>query len=192
MPTNFDTLFYETKLIEDFEEYMEEEELEINEDNVETHVDNFISNHYWGDLNKYFMNPDNTNDISLLMYLKNSLNECDDLYEDIIEYMNEEKNINYIREKLYNYAIFDKLQDLVYKKYENKKHKFCSHKYECGCNKKICIGCKYIYDDINDCVNESCRNYYNYRNDNCRCFCSECPYCVSLNSLLIQSVFKKK
>jgi len=118
MPNNYENIFNDSKLIEDFEEFMEDEELEIYLDrHFEKNVNNFISEHYWSDLNKYFMNPENTNDILLLMYIKNG---CDDAYGEIQEYIDREKNINYIRQKLYNYVITCKLQDLLMKKYKNK------------------------------------------------------------------------
>ena len=52
--------------------------------------------------------------------------------------------------------------------------KYCSHKYECGCNKNLCEECD---SDWEMCENEDCRNYYNFRNDNCNCMSRDCPYC---------------
>ena len=111
MPTNFDTLFYDTSIIEDFVEYIKEEEgKDFNDYNYDEFVDTFIGNMYWGEINKYFMNPDNTNDISLLMYIKN--NDDNDIYEYVIEYMNKTNNICYIREKIYQLALMCKLFNL--------------------------------------------------------------------------------
>ena len=54
--------------------------------------------------------------------------------------------------------------------------KHCSHKYECGCGKKSCLemGLEKCEEDF--CDNESCRHYYDHRNDNCDC--GKCGYCL--------------
>lgn len=57
----------------------------------------------------------------------------------------------------------------------------CKHRWECGCNKTVCIDCIRNYIDDDDegdlCENEDCREYYTHRNDNCDCGGRECGYC---------------
>ena len=57
----------------------------------------------------------------------------------------------------------------------NKEH--CSHKFECGCEKQSCLEMGLDKCDEDFCDNESCRHYYNHRNDNCDC--GRCGYCDS-------------
>ena len=116
MSTNWDTLFYDTSIIEDFVKFNKEKDKEYiavygyNDYSFDEFVGIFIDDMYWGEINKYFMNPDNTNDISLLMYIKN--NDDNDIYEYVIEYMNKTDNICYIREKIYQNALMCKLFNL--------------------------------------------------------------------------------
>ena len=69
---------------------------------------------------------------------------------------------------------------------------YCNHIWECGCNKNNCEEClNHCEDDfgicedeecekiccIDMCEDEDCKCYYKYRNDNCNCSDSDCPYC---------------
>ena len=56
-------------------------------------------------------------------------------------------------------------------------YKDCSHKFECGCGKQSCLEMGLDNCDEDFCDNESCRHYYNHRNDNCDC--GRCGYCDS-------------
>ncbi len=62
-------------------------------------------------------------------------------------------------------------------KCHKEEYKSCSHKYECGCGKQSCLemGLEKCEEDF--CDNESCRHYYDHRNDNCDC--GMCGYCDS-------------
>lgn len=51
----------------------------------------------------------------------------------------------------------------------------CNHKYECGCEKQICLNCVLAKDDF--CENEDCKCYYEHRNDKCDCDGDCCGYC---------------
>jgi len=65
------------------------------------------------------------------------------------------------------------------KEKKQKKEKKCTHKYECGCNKKYCEyceSCAWGFERL-DCENMDCKSYYLCRNDNCNCDGLECGFC---------------
>ena len=62
-------------------------------------------------------------------------------------------------------------------KCHNEEYKSCSHKFECGCGKQSCLEMGLDNCDEDFCDNESCRHYYDHRNDNCDC--GRCGYCDS-------------
>ena len=63
------------------------------------------------------------------------------------------------------------------KDYKDYEAKSCSHKFECGCGKQSCLEMGLDKCDEDFCDNESCKHYYNHRNDNCDC--GRCGYCDS-------------
>lgn len=108
MSPSYDTLFYNDTLIKEFIAYMEEEEI-INLEGLNGPISEFIANHYWSDLNKYFYHKDNTNDTALLMYIKY---EDEDIFNSVVEYMSDTDNICYVRERIYQSASWCKLKSL--------------------------------------------------------------------------------
>ncbi len=108
MPTNYSTLFYDNCLMKDFVEFINDDD-RTNEIDYNEYADKFVCEYYWVALNQYFMIPDNTNDISLLMYIKY---EDNDRFDYITTYMNETDNICYVREKIYQNATYLRLISL--------------------------------------------------------------------------------
>ena len=108
MSPNYDTLFLKNTIIEDFITYMIENEITDYEE-LGTPIDEFIANHYWSELNKYFYDKDNTNDTALLMYIK-YIDE--DIFNSVVEYMNDTDNICYVRERIYQSASWCRLKSL--------------------------------------------------------------------------------
>ena len=104
----YDTLFLKNTIIEDFIDYMKENEITDYEE-LGTPIDEFITNHYWSDLNKYFYGKDNTNDTALLMYIKY---EDKDIFNSVVEYMNDTNNICSVRKKIYQSASWCRLKSL--------------------------------------------------------------------------------
>ena len=120
MSSNYDDLFNEVKLLNDFEEFMKQEELEIYYERdfiFDKYIEYFISNHYWNDLNKYFMNPENLNDITLIRYIMEYAEYT--VWDEIEKKMSSETIILFIREKIYNTAIFTKLNDMLINKVDD-------------------------------------------------------------------------
>jgi hypothetical protein len=120
MSSNYDDLFNEVKLLNDFEEFMKQEELEIYYERdfiFDKYIEYFISNHYWNDLNKYFMNPENLNDITLIRYIMETAEYT--VWDEIEKKMSSETIILFIREKIYNTAIFTKLNDMLINKVDD-------------------------------------------------------------------------
>ena len=104
-------LFDEYNLIEDFAEYLNEEEehYDINcDDSYIQYIDNFLEGIYYEDLERYY--NDDIDGIQLFVYIRDT---CNDIIECITEYMKDDE-INYfrIREKLVKYALFLKLRDV--------------------------------------------------------------------------------
>mgnify|MGYP003647884213 FL=1 len=108
MSPNYDTLFLKNTIIEDFITYMIENEITDYEE-LGTPIDEFITNHYWSELNKYFYDKDNTNDTALLMYIKY---EDEDIFNSVVEYMNDTDNICYVRERIYQSASWCRLKSV--------------------------------------------------------------------------------
>jgi len=105
-------LFDEYNLIEDFAEYLNEEEehYDINcDDSYIQYIDNFLEGIYYEDLERYYIDDD-IDGIQLFVYIRDT---CNDIIECITEYMKDDE-INYfrIREKLVKYALFLKLRDV--------------------------------------------------------------------------------
>jgi len=67
----------------------------------------------------------------------------------------------------------------------------CEHKWECGCGKKTCMEMNGEECDDIMCDNEACKHYYDYRNDNCDCMDTNCPYCND-KEIRFRSTKKKK
>ena len=105
---NYERLFLKNTIIEDFITYMIENEITDYEE-LGTPIDEFIANHYWSELNKYFYDKDNTNDTALLMYIK-YIDE--DIFNSVVEYMNDTDNICYVRERIYQSASWCRLKSL--------------------------------------------------------------------------------
>ena len=106
MSSNYDDLFNEVKLLNDFEEFMKQEELEIYYERdfiFDKYIEYFISNHYWNDLNKYFMNPENLNDITLIRYI---METAEYTVWDEIEKKCQVKQLFYLLEKKYIILLF--------------------------------------------------------------------------------------
>ena len=89
----------------EYNRYREDEEDE-SEDHM---VSNFIGGYYWGDLhtNGFY---DEMTDLFLINYIKRNNEDC---YRYLIEYMEEEDNINYIREKIVYMVLEIKVEELV-------------------------------------------------------------------------------
>jgi len=51
----------------------------------------------------------------------------------------------------------------------------CDHLFECGCDKKTCMEIHGEPCEDSLCDDEECKEYYDYRNDNCNC--GGCGYC---------------
>ena len=107
MNPDYDTLFLESFFFESFLDYMIENQITDYED-LGTPIDEFIANHYWSDLNKYFYDK-NTSDTALLMYIK-YIDE--DIFNSVVEYMNDTDNICYVRERIYQSASWCRLKSL--------------------------------------------------------------------------------
>ena len=115
MATNFDDMFNQEKLIEDFVEYLIEEEVEADyyhNDNYDL-ITTWVENNYWGDLGKYFT-YDNICDMSLIKYLSEMNEEFDGtlLYPLFNSIENKKHNINHSRETLYQLVIDTRLKML--------------------------------------------------------------------------------
>tara|TARA_Y100001937_G_scaffold21608_1_gene30486 strand:- start:3565 stop:3930 length:366 start_codon:yes stop_codon:yes gene_type:complete len=93
-------------------EWIKNEFNRYDEDNYEDpseRVSSFINDYYWGDLYTYGF-YDEMNDLLLLNYIKN---HNKDYYDYIIEFMEKEDNINYIREKIVCMVFEIKVEELV-------------------------------------------------------------------------------
>ena len=115
MATNFDDMFNQEKLIEDFVEYLIEEEVEADyyhSDNYDL-INTYVENNYWGDLGKYFT-YDNICDMSLIKYLSEMNEEFDGTLLDCLfnSIKNKKHNINHSRETLYQLVIDTRLKML--------------------------------------------------------------------------------
>ena len=112
MPENFDDLFNNEKLVEDFVVYMEYEriEMKMNKHLALIHIPNFVNNLLDFEYTQYFTNPNNPNDLALLMYIRR---DNLDTFKDIREYMNEGVESSIIRDKIYKNAILDELFNLM-------------------------------------------------------------------------------
>ena len=111
--TNFDDMFNQEKLIEDFVEYLIEEEVEADyyhNDNYDL-ITTWVENNYWGDLGKYFT-YDNICDMSLIKYLSEMNEEFDGTLLDCLfnSIENKKHNINHSRETLYQLVIDTRLK----------------------------------------------------------------------------------
>ena len=110
---NFDDMFNQEKLIEEFVEYLIGEEAQNTYDcDKYDLLCNFVVNHYWGDLTKYF-NYEDICDMSLIKYLS-QLNEKYDntLLPCIFKSIEDKhKHINQSREILYQLVINTRLQE---------------------------------------------------------------------------------
>jgi len=110
---NFDDMFNQEKLIEDFVEYLIEEEAQNTYDcDKYDLLCNFVVNNYWGDLRKYF-NYEDICDMSLIKYLSelnekynNTLLPC--IFKSIED---KHKHINQSREILYQLVINTRLRE---------------------------------------------------------------------------------
>ena len=119
MPENFDNLFNNEKLVEDFVVYMEKEEIEMtmNKHLEKIHIPNFVKDMFThDDLEFYFMNPNNPNVIGLLMYIRR---DAGDGGESIMEYMNDMVESSIITKKIYKTAIIFKIIELMEVRFES-------------------------------------------------------------------------
>ena len=110
---NFNDMFNQEKLIEDFVEYLMEEEPQNTYDcDKYDLLCNFVVNNYWGDLRKYF-NYEDICDMSLIKYLS-ELNEKynNTLLPCIFKSIEDKKhNIYHSREILYQLVINTRLRE---------------------------------------------------------------------------------
>ena len=105
-------LFNEDTLIEDFAEYLneQEEDYDINcDDGYIQYIDNFLEGIYYEDLERYYI-YDDTDGIELFLYIRET---CNDILEYITEYMKDDDiNAFRIREALVKHTLFLKLRDV--------------------------------------------------------------------------------
>ena len=110
---NFNDMFNQEKLIEDFVEYLIEEEVEADYYDCDYDlITTWVENNYWGDLRKYFT-YDNICDMSLIKYLS-ELNEKynNTLLPCIFKSIEDKKhNIYHSREILYQLVINTRLRE---------------------------------------------------------------------------------
>ena len=100
------------KLVEDFVVYMEYEsiEMKMNKHLALIHIPNWVKKLLDFEYTQYFTNPNNPNDLALLMYIRSTNN---DTFKFITEYMNDGVESSIIRNKIYKNAINIKLFTLM-------------------------------------------------------------------------------
>ena len=109
---NFDDMFNQEKLIEEFVEYLIGEEAQTDPFDCDYDlITTWVVNHYWGDLTKYF-NYEDICDMSLIKYLSEMNEEFDGtllnpLFNSI---KNKKHNIYHSRETLYQLVIDTRLK----------------------------------------------------------------------------------
>ena len=104
-----------------------------------------------------------------------------------LKYINGKKSSEWGENKYSDYKYYWNCCEKCFKEDDDSEEeeddeKKCNHKWECGCDKDYCDGCKEYAEETGEeydtmCEDEKCKAYYQCRNDNCDCGTTECPYC---------------
>ena len=106
----FDVEWIKDNFMEDYGEEIKELEEKKGDIDYGAYFDNFVEGYYWGDLlNKVFLYepPIDMQQIKYLQY-----NDIGDYHGYFIDFMNDNENICYIREKLIKLVVIIKLTEI--------------------------------------------------------------------------------